>query len=240
MLFRSPVPPSVTPPPSNGPTPVPEPSGSPAPVPSGAPTPVPTGIPTATPTTAPSSSLNPALRPLFDASKFSLVNNLQFSLEEATKTPIIRLSDDRIFQLMPLDTFNNTMDVMPADKYAVPDAVKAFQFIATPATVDHRKYQTAIRNQGGRNTCVSFALMAALEAAYVRKDPVRYKNLDLSEQYANYLQKMVHLKLPRTTVAGFRENSLGRWGFSNSMYMAPLFARLYGVQIGRASCGGRV
>ncbi len=41
---------------------------------------------------------------------------------------------------------------------------------ATPDTVDHRDYQTPIRNQLDRGTCVCFASLACLEAIIRRKN----------------------------------------------------------------------
>ncbi len=53
--------------------------------------------------------------------------------------------------------------------------------VSTPDVVDHRPAQTPIKDQAGRGTCVCFASMAGLEAAYGGG------SLDLSENYANYL-----------------------------------------------------
>jgi len=55
-----------------------------------------------------------------------------------------------------------------------------------PAYVDLRADQTPIRNQGGRRTCITFAAIAALEAAYKRAG---YGGVDLSEQFTNHLGK---------------------------------------------------
>ncbi len=59
-----------------------------------------------------------------------------------------------------------------------------------PDTVSLKSEQTPLRHQGGRGTCVRFGVVAALEAAYSRAG---YGKLDLSEQYANHLEKMVLL-----------------------------------------------
>ena len=53
----------------------------------------------------------------------------------------------------------------------------------TPDDEDHRPHQTAIRNQLDRGTCVCFASLACLEAILRREG----HNIDLSEQYANWL-----------------------------------------------------
>ena len=55
---------------------------------------------------------------------------------------------------------------------------------STPDAVDHRQHQTAIRDQLDRGTCVCFASLAGIEAAHKR---LTEDDLDLSEQYANWL-----------------------------------------------------
>ncbi|MBV9987655.1 MAG: C1 family peptidase [Chitinophagaceae bacterium] len=55
-----------------------------------------------------------------------------------------------------------------------------------PAYVNLIPQQTPLRNQGGRTTCITFASLAALEAAYKRAG---YGDIDLSEQFLNYLGK---------------------------------------------------
>ena len=52
-----------------------------------------------------------------------------------------------------------------------------------PDSVDHRQDQTGIRNQLDRGTCVCFASLACLESILKRDD----QDIDLSEQYANWL-----------------------------------------------------
>jgi C1A family cysteine protease len=51
-----------------------------------------------------------------------------------------------------------------------------------PRGVDHRSTQTAIRDQGGRGTCVAFAAVAAIEAIYKRNHG---QTRDLSENHAH-------------------------------------------------------
>ena len=55
---------------------------------------------------------------------------------------------------------------------------------ALPDSVDHRPFQTSIKNQDFRGTCVCFASLANLEAILKRQ---QNKDYDLSEQYANWL-----------------------------------------------------
>lgn len=56
-----------------------------------------------------------------------------------------------------------------------------------PAAVDLSGNQTDVRHQGSRDTCTTFAAVAAVEAAIHRKYGLR---LDLSEQYAHLAQRM--------------------------------------------------
>ncbi len=53
-----------------------------------------------------------------------------------------------------------------------------------PDKVDHRPTQTSIKDQGDRGTCVCFASLANLEAIVKTQSD---EELDLSEQYANWL-----------------------------------------------------
>ena len=61
---------------------------------------------------------------------------------------------------------------------------------ARPPYVDLSANQTPLRNQGGRGTCITFAALAALEAAYNRAG---YGQLDLSEEFLNHFGKMMWL-----------------------------------------------
>jgi hypothetical protein len=74
-------------------------------------------------------------------------------------------------------------------------------------------YQTPIRNQGHRRTCISFSAIAALEAAYNRAG---YGQLDLSEQFLNYSGKMMWLRNKWTEIVAKgedgAEDQVGEWG----------------------------
>ena len=56
--------------------------------------------------------------------------------------------------------------------------------------VDHTLLQTPIKNQGSRRTCIAFAATAALEARLKRAS---YGDLNLSEEFVNYVGKMMWL-----------------------------------------------
>lgn len=155
----------------------------------------------------------------------SLINRLQFM--EPIRS--LKLSDGRIYPLMSVEEAPRLMENMPAHLFQAPSPVKQLMLKPPPATVDHRRHQTAIRDQGGRNTCVTYAVLAGMEAGYKRLDKTRYANLDLSEQYGNYLQKMVHLADTPTSNPALRENQLGRWGGGSIVYSLALLSRLYGV-----------
>lgn len=157
----------------------------------------------------------------------SIINNLKIISQHHS----VQLSDGRVYELMVPEIRRQTFEVMPAKLYPTPLNVRQRieqMLQPPPATVDHRVHQTVIRDQAGRNTCVTFAVLAAMEAAYKRLDPVKYKNLDLSEQHGNYLQKMVHLR-DDSTGPERRENQLGRWGGGSVLYSMTLLNRLYGI-----------
>ncbi len=89
--------------------------------------------------------------------------------------------------------------------------------------VDLRSRQTPLKDQGSRTTCITFSALAALEAAYKRAG---YGNLDLSEEFANYMGKMNWLHpnwnsasgpAPQlgTLGAGFTEGGIGIFGGGN-------------------------
>ncbi|PHR61911.1 MAG: hypothetical protein COA43_01700 [Robiginitomaculum sp.] len=94
---------------------------------------------------------------------------------------------------------------------------------AAPATVDLRDNQTPIRSQGNRRSCITFSSTAALEAAYKRAG---YGELDLSEQFFQYMNKMFWLHQWRdqqSKQAADQETQLGfSAGGSGSDYLGPL------------------
>jgi len=61
---------------------------------------------------------------------------------------------------------------------------------ARPDHVDLSANQTPLKKQGSRTTCIVFASVAALEAAYNRAG---YGKLDLSEEFLNHIGKMMWL-----------------------------------------------
>lgn len=90
--------------------------------------------------------------------------------------------------------------------------------------------QTDIRNQASRNLCVAHAVLAAMEAEYKRQG---YGDLNLSEQHAQHIAKMVSLvdrgnQLP--PAAEDFENQLAMGGGGNVYGMLPLMMT-YGVPV---------
>ena len=67
----------------------------------------------------------------------------------------------------------------------------------TPTSFNLIADQTPIKNQGNRTTCITFAALAALEAAYARAG---YRNLDLSEEFQNYVGKLFWLHTDWNTI----------------------------------------
>ncbi len=86
-----------------------------------------------------------------------------------------------------------------------------------PEKVFLKDIQTSIKNQSGRGTCVSFAVAAGIEAIYKRDHEIY---LNLSEQFINHLQKMMHYR--RNVNLPITETMLGNWGGSNVAYLANL------------------
>jgi|ERR1700681_2600555 len=72
----------------------------------------------------------------------------------------------------------------PPDGGEMANAPAGLASTGTPANVDHRVDQTPAKSQGDRPTCVSFALLAALEALIKRSQK---RELDLSEHFTHWL-----------------------------------------------------
>ncbi len=65
----------------------------------------------------------------------------------------------------------------------------AHAFCAAQTRVDLHPFQTPLKNQGARSTCIAFSATAALEARYKRLGT----ELDLSEEFVNYIGKLMWL-----------------------------------------------
>jgi hypothetical protein len=75
--------------------------------------------------------------------------------------------------------------------------------LARPSYTNLSPNQTPLRKQGGRNTCIVFAAIAALEAAYNRAG---YGQLDLSEEFLAHFDKMTWLHPKWSEVAAKGED----------------------------------
>lgn len=86
--------------------------------------------------------------------------------------------------------------------------------LAAQTRVDLRSRQTPLKDQGGRTTCITFSAIAAMEAAYKRAG---YGNLDLSEEFTNYMGKMnwLHENFSQIGTVYQRENQVGMYGGGN-------------------------
>lgn len=141
--------------------------------------------------------------------------------------PAARLQDGRIIPLLREDEWLKLYEMAPLESGPIPPEIRQYSNPHPPSSADLRPWQTPIRDQAGRGTCVTFAVLAAVEARYRHLNAAKYGSLDLSEQYGNHIQKMVHLKDYVTADPTWRENQVGRWGGGNSLYSVPLFSRLY-------------
>ncbi|MFN9645238.1 MAG: hypothetical protein ACK6BG_09025 [Cyanobacteriota bacterium] len=101
---------------------------------------------------------------------------------------------------------------------------------AAPSRIDLRSQQTPLRDQGSRNTCITFSVVAALEAAYQRAG---YGSIDLSEQFLNHMGKMSWLHANWDEIlAGGRdaaESQVGAFGGGGGVYYTMALAN--GVRI---------
>lgn len=143
-------------------------------------------------------------------------------------TPTITLSDGTFVVLERLDLVD---DLVKQFSEGFEDEPQGFESLSLstqqlPSRVDLSALQTAIKDQAGRGTCVAFTTAAAIEAAYKRERDV---TLDLSEQYANHIQKMTWLSESPKAV-NERETQLGAWGGSGVGYqLGTLFRLRFGL-----------
>ncbi|MBV1911635.1 MAG: DUF5011 domain-containing protein [Kangiellaceae bacterium] len=120
----------------------------------------------------------------------------------------------------------DNLDEFFADKIGMNSKfeVKNAHWVA-PSSFSLASDQTNFKKQLSRNTCVSFAVVAALEAAYKRQFDLE---LDLSEQFVNHMQKNVSIIRDNPQVP-YRENQLGFWAGSSVSYLLHLLHAGYRV-----------
>lgn len=114
------------------------------------------------------------------------------TLHDGTKVPVTRPPSEAALQ-----SLRPPNPPLPPDTEPPP-----------PASVDLTANQTAIKTQGGRDTCGTFGTTAALEAAYKRAFQV---DLDLSEQYLNHWGQIMAGAGSGTALPG-SENNAGAIG----------------------------
>ena len=138
-----------------------------------------------------------------------------FKLENGQEIQLLPKSDGKVLKSLGLDCRVNPNSSKCSD-------LKAKQ--AFPISTDLRAMQSPLRNQGGRGTCVAFAVNAGLEAAYKRQYAL---DLDLSEQYLHHASKLERIDLNRTLPSA--ENALSTDGGSWSLLQMYMLKRGYGV-----------
>jgi hypothetical protein len=93
--------------------------------------------------------------------------------------------------------------------------------------VDLRDQQTPIRDQGWRGTCVSVAVVGAMEAAYKRAG---HGDLRLSDEFAHHMTKMMYLQAPDAERPSNRtENHIAVSGGANATCMLYMLCHGLGV-----------
>jgi hypothetical protein len=138
--------------------------------------------------------------------------------------PAVRLRDGRRIFLLPAEETAMFRRMAPMMQSAHPgDVDRCFRDpnFPRPPQVDLSAHSSFPRDQAGRSTCVTFAVLGAIEARYRRLG----FSVDLSEQFGNHLQKMAHLGDRLRASEALRENQLGAWGGNDTHYMVPFLHR---------------
>lgn len=94
---------------------------------------------------------------------------------------------------------NKSQQQMQVEAKQATDFFRGVTEAVTPSKFDLLKYQTPIRDQGHRGTCVSFASTAQVESMWMIKNK---QQIDLSEQFAYWASKAIEKIEP---------NSDGSW-----------------------------
>lgn len=154
-------------------------------------------------------------------------------------TSFVILANGDSFPLLDAKYVSNMLDIdlskISNTPKIVSDLLKAPDDIS--GVKDLRKYQSPIKSQLGRGTCASMAVCAGLEAAYKRLDPMKYKNIDLSEEYMHHLENIANiiplmdngLKNKGSEFSYERENKVGRWWGGYSINTMAMLSKNYGI-----------
>ena len=151
-------------------------------------------------------------------------------LEGSGRQLFARLRDSSKVSVIPLYELEANNRRFPPPPDETPAALRTaggVSRLALPASVNLSRFQTPIRNQNPRGTCIVFSNIAALEAAYKRQFGL---DLDLSEEYMNTIRQTVSLSagavpLPRA------ENFPGSWGGGGSWDNQIQYMRFAGVPL---------
>lgn len=127
--------------------------------------------------------------------------------------PAVRLGNGEVKLLGKPEETKWYLDRFPPPATSEPTALRPQSL---PAAVDLTPFQTPVKNQGDRDTCTAFAVVAALEAAYKRTYGL---TLDLSEQFLNWQDKVNVLDPNSPPVPPNQsENFLATWGGGSVNY----------------------
>ena len=141
-----------------------------------------------------------------------------FVRDEALGVSAVRLADGSTVPLLPrvdvlqAQATRNRMLLLPEQQRLRRLVLSDILSRPRPAVFDNMAVQTRVQNQGGRSTCAVFAATAALEAAYKRSAG---RDIDLSEEYTNWLKNVVWMSdgdnpaAPSQTDASKHENLPG-------------------------------
>jgi papain like protease len=135
--------------------------------------------------------------------------------------PAFRLANGTTVMLEDPAVTQEWLQRYPAPAAALSQlAASAEGSLSLPPSVSLKQYQTGIRDQMARGTCTAFGSLAAIEAAYKRDYGV---SLDLSEQYAVHLNKMVAITLPALAPSK-AEDFVGSWSGGSATYVLQVFS----------------
>ncbi len=152
------------------------------------------------------------LEPIPDKEKIELINRHSFKfIDSEGKEQIQRIDEfeEENKFINRENLFRNKREIEVLSLF-LKSRRTAFQFFQTPVSVVWDQYQTDIRHQKDRNTCSGFAMVAAIEARYMRDYGL---NLNLSEQFFWHCYKSTGLSHPKI----FKyENQSSYWGGGNS------------------------
>jgi hypothetical protein len=129
-----------------------------------------------------------------------------------------RISPTQTVVLLDQSTLNQTRSITPSLRPATKEALDRYKdyvqgqanAVPTPARISLKQRQTPVKDQGGRGTCVAFAIVGAIEAGYNANGQL----VDLSEEDAFSTLKMQRSCDDGTFVELFQLSQLSGAGVS--------------------------